>query len=83
MTFLNAVFVSLTLSCPQSAHPTGTQGLLAIEPDSPVMRLLHGSLECSLSWSSLRTLFTKQPEAAGVSYGTKFAQTKTAAMPNF
>jgi len=60
-------------SRPQSACPTGTQGLLANEPDSPETRLSRGSSKMSVLFSNLRILFTRRHEAAGVFHGTKAA----------
>jgi len=50
-------------------------GSLANEPDSSVARGHRGASKRS-PFPSLRTLFTKRHEAAGVFYGTKFVQFK-------
>jgi S-formylglutathione hydrolase FrmB len=69
---------------PLSARPTGTQGSLADEPDSPRDARSRGPCEHrALTSPSLRTLFTKRREADGVSRETKVATAPNATFANF
>ena len=69
-------------TCPQLACPTGTQGSLANEPDSPVTRLSRGSSKRLVPFSSIRTLFNRRHEARELS-GNKICANKSCSKTSF